>query len=86
MAMPSSGISISPSSTLPNEFPAISARGALVYEGARGTDAAHMSIWHFQVLGGATMQDENGGGAQEEIANVVALVGRREFVERIKFD
>lgn len=55
---------------------------ALVYEGARGKEHDHMSIWHFQFLGGAVMSAGDPRDPEQDLADIVVVVGKTEFLEK----
>ncbi len=54
--------------------------GVLRYEGARGKDAPHLSVWRFELLGGMRLLGDS-LDPLEEITHAGAIVGRRDFVE-----
>ncbi len=58
-------------------------KGALRYEGARGNDAAHLSVWRFQLFGGMPFLSDS-ADPREEITHAGAIVGRRAFLDRIE--
>lgn len=57
--------------------------GVLVYEGARGKDAFHLSVWRLDWMGGMTLLGDS-QEPLEEITHFGAVVGNRDFLERFE--
>jgi hypothetical protein len=55
--------------------------GVLAYEGARGKDAFHLSVWRLRWLGGMTLIGDS-QDPREEITHFGAVVGNRDFLDR----
>jgi len=57
--------------------------GVLTYEGARGKDAFHLSVWRFEWLGGMPLLGDS-NEPLEEITHFGAVIGNRDFMDRFE--
>ena len=58
--------------------------GALAYDAIIAADSFHLSVWRFDSIGGAKLQ--GGESMPFNMSDIFAVVGRREFVQKFKFD